>query len=114
MEGSQGLPSGRSGSLDYIDAQVRCSCRITGDTLVGMNNDASVRDLRNHGGEIIERARRGERITVTRDGEPVAELTPLPRQRLSAAVLIERFGRLPSVDPGQFRADIDGVIDQSL
>jgi prevent-host-death family protein len=76
--------------------------------------EASVRDLRNHGGEVIERVRAGERVTITRDGEPVAELRPLPRRRLAAATLVEQFAKLPSVDAVRFRADIDAVVDQSL
>jgi prevent-host-death family protein len=37
-----------------------------------------VRDLRNNGGEVLRRVEHGERIVVTRDGTPVAELRPLP------------------------------------
>ena len=76
--------------------------------------EASVRDLRNRGGEVIERVRRGERVTITRDGEPVAELRPLPRPRLAAEALIEQFRKLPPVDPERLRADVDAVVDQSL
>ena len=76
--------------------------------------EASVRDLRNRGGEVIERVRRGERVTITRDGEPVAELRPLPRPRLAAEALIEQFRKLPFVDPVRLRADVDAVVDQSM
>ncbi len=76
--------------------------------------EASIRELRNHGGDVIDRVVAGERITVTRDGKPVAELRPLPGSRLSAAALIERFKRLPPVNPDRFRADVDAAIDQSL
>ncbi|MGH9152235.1 MAG: type II toxin-antitoxin system Phd/YefM family antitoxin [Acidimicrobiales bacterium] len=77
-------------------------------------SEASIRDLRNHGGEVVDRAAAGERITITRDGEAVAELRPLPRKRVTAAALIERFEHLPAVDPRRFRDDVDGVVDQSL
>jgi prevent-host-death family protein len=77
-------------------------------------SEASIRDLRNHGGEVVERARRGERITITRDGEPVAEVVPLPRARLSAEALVMRFRKLPPVDPERLRADVDAAVDQSL
>ncbi|CAJ1582877.1 type II toxin-antitoxin system prevent-host-death family antitoxin [[Mycobacterium] wendilense] len=43
----------------------------------------TVRDLRNQGGEVLRRVERGERIIVTRDGAPVAELSPLPRPSVS-------------------------------
>lgn len=76
--------------------------------------EASIRDLRNHGGEVIERVRAGERITITRDGEPVAELRPLPQRRLSATALIEQAQALPPIDPGRLRSDIDALVDQSL
>ena len=77
-------------------------------------SEASIRDLRNHGGEVIDRVAGGEHITITRDGTPVAELHPLARKRLTAAALIERFQGLPPIDPVQFRADVDAVVDQSL
>lgn len=76
--------------------------------------EATIRDLRNHGGDVVDRVTAGERITITRDGKPVAELRPLPQRRLTAAVLIEQFRGLPAVDPVRFRADIDAVVDQSL
>ena len=76
--------------------------------------DVTIRELRNHGGDVVDRVRAGETVTITRDGEAVAELRPLPRPRLGAAALIERFRRLPSVDPDRLRADVDAVIDQSL
>lgn len=63
---------------------------------------------------MIDRVLAGERITVTRDGIPVAELRPLPRQPLSAVVLIERFKRLPPIDAVSFRTDVDSIIDQSV
>jgi prevent-host-death family protein len=76
--------------------------------------EATVRDLRNRGGEVLDRVLAGERVTVTRDGRPVAELRPLPGSRLNSRALVERFGRLPSLDPVTFRSDIDAVVDQAI
>lgn len=76
--------------------------------------EVSIRDLRNHGGEVIDRVERGERLTITRDGRQVAELRPLGPVPAPAAVLIERWSRLPVVDPGRLRRDVDQVIDSSL
>ena len=76
--------------------------------------EVSVRELRNHGGEVIDRVVAGEHLTVTRDGRQVAELRPLGRQPLTAAMLIERWSKLPSVDPDRLRADIASVIDDRL
>jgi prevent-host-death family protein len=73
----------------------------------------TIRELRNQGGEIVDRAARGERITVTRSGRPVAELRPL-RPALSAEALVSRRRRLPSVDPVALRADLDRLLDSSL
>lgn len=70
-----------------------------------------MRDLRNHGGEILGRVAGGETMTVTRDGHPVAELRPLPRRPLQASVLLARWQNLPAVDPDRLRADIDGLLD---
>ncbi len=75
--------------------------------------EVSIRDLRNKGGEIVDRAAAGERIVITRDGTPVAELIPL-KQQLSSAQLIERWKHLPPMDPDALRRDIDELFDQSL
>ena len=74
----------------------------------------SVRDIRNHGGEVLARVQRGETVTITSDGTPVAELRPLPRRSLSAAELVARRRRLPRVDASVLRGDIDALLDQSL
>jgi len=72
--------------------------------------EVTIRDLRNRGGAVIGRASRGERITITRAGQAVAELRPLPRQALSAATLLRRWHRLPAVDAVAMRAEIDEVM----
>lgn len=76
--------------------------------------EVAVRDLRNHGGEILSRVAAGEALTVTRDGHPIAELRPLPRRPLPAGLLLQRWRHLPTVDPALLRADIDSVIDPTL
>lgn len=74
----------------------------------------TVRDLRNHGGEVLARVQGGETLTVTSHGTPVAELRPIRNRYLKTAELIERARRLPSIDPRKLRDDIDAVIDQRL
>jgi antitoxin (DNA-binding transcriptional repressor) of toxin-antitoxin stability system len=64
----------------------------------------SIRDLRNHGGEVVDRAVRGEQITITRAGTEVAELRAL-RPPLSAEALLERWRRLPTLDPAALRSN---------
>lgn len=76
--------------------------------------EASIRELRNHGGDVLDRVAAGERVIVTRDGRPVAELRPLRRPGLAAAALVDRFRQLPPIDPARFRADVDAVVDQTL
>jgi prevent-host-death family protein len=71
----------------------------------------TIRELRNHGGEVVDRVAAGERLTVTRDGRPVAELRPYRSAPLAAAELLRRWRRLPAVDAALLRDDLDAVID---
>ena len=43
-----------------------------------MTGNVSVRELRNHTAEVLRRVEAGERVRVTVDRRPVAELAPLP------------------------------------
>jgi len=76
--------------------------------------EVTVRELRNHGGEVLDRVERGETLTVTRAGVPVGELRPLPRPRLTATTLLARWRSLPRVDAAALRADVDAVLDPTL
>ena len=76
--------------------------------------DVSIRDLRNHGGDVVDRVERGEHFVVTRSGKPVAELRPLGSRGLPAAELIRRRKHLPPVDPESLRRDVDAALDSSL
>lgn len=56
---------------------------------------------------------RGEGFVVTRNGVPVGELVPLRRRRfVSADAAVAMFAGAPRVDRAQFRADVDGLVDQ--
>jgi prevent-host-death family protein len=46
--------------------------------VLAMAGDVSVRELRNHTAEVLRRVEAGERLRVTVDRRPVAELAPLP------------------------------------
>lgn len=76
--------------------------------------EISIRDLRNHGGEVIDRVALGEEMTVTRDGKPVAQLLPLRKPPLAVTVLLRRWARLPRMDPDALRRDVDAAVDPSL
>ena len=74
----------------------------------------TIRELRNHGGEVVDRVLAGEHLVVTRDGHPVAELRPVQRPRLEASRLLARWRHLPPVDAAAFRADLDEILDADL
>lgn len=73
--------------------------------------DVSIRELRNRGGDVVDRAAHGEPITITRAGKAVAELRPVPRGPLSAEALLGRWHRLPAMDPVAPGTGIDEILD---
>ncbi len=85
---------------------------ITRDTLRYMT-EVNIRELRSKGGEIVDRAADGERITITRAGKPIAELVPV-EPHLPADVLLARWRHLPHIDPDALRHDVDELLDWSL
>ena len=57
----------------------------------------------------------GETYVVTRNGQPVGELTPLRRRRfVAAAAATDVFRDAPSIDADRFRADLDAIADQDI
>lgn len=76
--------------------------------------EIAIRELRNHGGDIVDRAAKGERLTITRSGKPVAELRPLSREPIPLEVIIARRRQLPPVDPDRLRHDLDRILDPAL
>jgi prevent-host-death family protein len=77
-------------------------------------DNVSIRDLRNHGGAVVERVEQGEIVCITRDGRGVAELRPLGNPRLSLPALLARFRSVPAMDPAALRRDIDDVLDTRI
>jgi prevent-host-death family protein len=76
--------------------------------------EVSIRELRNHGGDVVDRAARGEEITITRAGKAVAKLHAMSEEPLSAEALLARWHTLPAVDPAALRSDVDAVVDATL
>lgn len=76
--------------------------------------EITIRELRNHGGRVVDRVALGESMTVTRNGKPVALLSPLEAPPLSTKDLFIRWASLPGMDPDSLRHDIDAIIDESL
>ena len=70
------------------------------------------RELRNDSGRIMRALDRGKSFTVTRNGVPVGELTPV-RQRVfvAADAAVAAFARAPRVASRRFRRDVDRLID---
>lgn len=83
---------------------VRCNCM----------SEVTIRELRNHGGEVVDKVSSGEHVTITRAGKPVAELRPVARPAASAEVLLARWRTLPLVDAVTLRADVDAAFDPRL
>lgn len=74
----------------------------------------TIRELRNHGGRVVDRVLAGETMVVTRAGKPVAELKPLRRPTLPREELLARWRVLPAVDPDALRRDVDRFLDPEL
>jgi prevent-host-death family protein len=71
------------------------------------------RELRNESGEIMRKVDEGETFVVTRNGVPVAELTPLRRHRfVPAETAVALFAAAPAIDYHRFRKDLDDAAAQ--
>jgi prevent-host-death family protein len=73
-------------------------------------SQVSARALRNHTADVLRRVEAGERIQVTIEGRPVAELTPLPRR----ATWVPRgrvLASLTQADPGLRHDLADALAD---
>ena len=86
---------------------------ITGDT-IGFMGTVNVRDLRNHGDEVLDRVSADEEVTVLRSGTVVARLVPVPRPGLSPHELVRRRRNLAAVDPEVLKRDVDDLLDATL
>ena len=72
----------------------------------------SQRQLRNDSATILRDVQGGERIVVTRNGTPVAELGPILRRRFVPRAEITAAARTaPRIDFARFRADLDMAAD---
>lgn len=76
--------------------------------------EVTIRELRNHGGDVVDRVAAGERVIVTRSGRPVAEMRPVHGGGLTASAILQRWRRLPPIDPSAMRRDVDATLDPAL
>ena len=72
--------------------------------------NVSVRDLLEHGGDVLDRVQRGEFLTVTRDDAPVAEIHPLRRAAKHSAELVRGRRLLPPMELDDLRRDLDAAL----
>lgn len=80
-----------------------------------MATEISQRELRNDSGRIMRSLSAGETFTITSNGEPVGELTPLRRRRfVRSEAVIDTFRAAPPIDWDRFRRDLDELADQEL
>jgi antitoxin (DNA-binding transcriptional repressor) of toxin-antitoxin stability system len=77
--------------------------------------EISQRELRNDSGRIMRALIEGATFIVTRNGEPIGELTPLRRHRfVRSEAAIELFRTAPAVDYDRLRSDLDDIADQTI
>jgi prevent-host-death family protein len=60
--------------------------------------DVSSRDLRNRTAEVLRRVESGERVRISVNRRPVAELVPLDRPRWTSGAAMERILREARAD----------------
>ena len=77
------------------------------------SNTVTVRELRNQGGQVLDRVLAGEQLTITRDGQAVAELSPLSIPT-NLTTLKKRAAKLKAIDPISLRNDLDEIVDPWL
>lgn len=77
-----------------------------------MNRQISQRELRNDSSAVLREVQAGHTLVITRNGQPIAEIRPLPPRRfVPRAVIAEAAARAPRIDPARLRADLDAVAD---
>ena len=78
-----------------------------------MEREISQRELRNDSGAVLREVERGETLIVTRNGVPVAQLSPLHRRKfVPVQAVMDLFRGAPALDRDAFFADIDAFVDQ--
>ena len=78
-----------------------------------MRQRVTQRELRNDSGRIMRALDKGKSFTVTRNGVPVGELSPMrPRMFVPAEVAVAVFAGAPRVARARFRKDVDALITQ--
>lgn len=79
----------------------------------GAWREITQRELRNESGAIMRSVEQGQSFTITRNGTPIGRLIPLRRRTfVPREEVLATFAAAPVLDPDEFRADLDDVLDQ--
>ena len=114
-------PAHCSGWRRELRPVVRRSARDRGRTISSshmcytavMSRHITQRELRNESGRIMRALDKGEVFTITRNGVPVGELTPVrPRAFVTADAVTAVYRRAPRIARTRFRRDVDFPINQ--
>ena len=114
------MPAGTVRSTVYVEASVHRALRLraasTHQTISDIVNDAVRSALAGElGAEMGSAAQESEAVSYeSLLARLKADLSPRGSCRVSSVSLLDRWRHLPHVDPAQFRADLDDVVDSSL
>ena len=99
------------GSSRSLIMLLRCE---TLATVRCMDRKITQRQLRNDSAAVLREVQAGQTVIVTRNGEPVAELRPLPGRRfVPRSAIADAARRATRVNADRLKADLDAVVDQS-
>jgi antitoxin (DNA-binding transcriptional repressor) of toxin-antitoxin stability system len=87
--------------------------RSTRATMPDVSREITQRELRNESGAVMRGLDRGETYVVTRNGNPVGELTPVRRRRfVGTDAALATFAGVAPIEPRRFRTDVAAAIDE--
>lgn len=70
----------------------------------------TVSELRSDSGQVLDRVLAGELLTITRDGRPVAEMSPISIPA-GLSTLKTRASKLKAIDPVLLRNDLEELVE---
>ena len=101
-----------SSKFEYECPRPTRSLVATCATLDFVSGSISVRELRNKVSEVLRRVESGERVTVTVDRRPVAEIVPMRRRRRVPASEALTIAARHASDP-RLLDDVRGLLSDS-
>jgi antitoxin (DNA-binding transcriptional repressor) of toxin-antitoxin stability system len=77
--------------------------------------DVSVRQFVTDSGSVTRGLRQGRAFTLTLNGEPLAQMTPIRRRRaVPKEEVLAIFATAPAIDVSELRADLDDAVSHDL